>query len=293
MVVKRSVIRVTVMTSKICVLIVAAMITSALRADTTIPPPSPAPDSGAAKKISPNQVLADIAREAILKSLKPEYDKQDNWGHQKEIVDGYHWVSHSDGWHLEKQTKKVNEGLWRSYRVRLDDPRHNLKLRFTDPKPGAAGRTAFQAILAAKLNVEARQEQWVLGVKGLNFQVAGDATVEAKLDIQIGIEPVKDASFGTIQVDPRVNAVHLRLVDLTLKRVDIIHGDAAKEIGNAMEDIIAGELRKREPDVTKKINAEIAKHRDKLQFSPSQIAQIGWDKVQALLGAFGGEKTAN
>jgi hypothetical protein len=78
--VKRSVIRVTVMTSKIYVLIVAAMITSALRADTTIPLPSPAPDSGAAKKISPNQVLADIAREAILKSLKPEYDKQDNWG---------------------------------------------------------------------------------------------------------------------------------------------------------------------------------------------------------------------
>lgn len=278
---------------KICAVIVATIATSIACADTTIAPPTPTPDSAAAKKISPNQVLAEIAREAILKSLKPEYDKQDNWGHQKDIVDGYHWVSHTDSWHLEKQTKKVNEGLWRSYRVRLDDPQHNLKLRFTDPKPGAAGRTAFQAILSAKLNVEAKQEQWVLGIKGLNFQVAGDATVEAKLDIEIGIEPAKGASFGTIQVDPRINAVHLRLVDLTLKRVDIIHGDAAKELGHAFEDIIAGELRKREPDVTKKINTEIAKHQDKLQFSPSQIAQIGWDKVQALLGAFSGEKTAN
>jgi len=281
------------MSSKICFFIVAAIITPSLRADTTVPSLSPAPDSTAAKKSSPNQVLAEIAREAILKSLKPEYDKQDNWGHQNDIVDGYRWLWHTDGWHLEKQTKKVNEGLWRSYRVRLDDPQRNLKLRFTDPKPGATGRTAFQAILSAKLNVEAKQEQWVLGVKGLNFQVAGDATVEAKLDVEIGIEPVKGASFGTIQVDPRINAVHLRLVDLTLKRVDFIHGDAAKELGHAFEDIIAGELRKREPDVTKKINAEIAKHRDKLQFSPSQIAQIGWDKVQALLGAFSGEKTAN
>jgi hypothetical protein len=130
-------------------------------------------------------------------------------------------------------------------------------------------------------------------VKGINFQVAGDATVEAKLDVEIGIDPVRGASFGTIQVDPRISAVHLRLVDLTLKRVDIIHGDAAKELGHAFEDIIAGELRKREPDITKKINAEIAKHRDKLQFSPSQIAQIGWEKVQALLGAVSGEKTAN
>src|SRR5262249_44552857 len=155
--------------------------------DTTVPPPVPKPDSAAVQKnVSPNQALADIAREAILKSLKPEYEKQDNWGHQKEIVDGYRWVSHADGWHLEKQTKNVNEGLWRSYRVRLDDPQHNLKLRFTAPKAAEAGRTAFQAILAAKLNVEARQEQWVLGVKGLNFQVAGDATVEAKLDVQIG-----------------------------------------------------------------------------------------------------------
>src|SRR5262249_25350478 len=134
----------------------------------------------------------------------------------------------------------------------------------------------------------ARQEQWVLGVKGLNFQVAGDATVEAKLDVQIGIQPLKGGSFGSIEVQPEVTAVHLRLVDLTLKRVDIIRGDAAKELGHALEDIIAGELRKREPDVTKKINAEIAKHRDKLQFSPSQIAEIGWDKVQALLGAVGG-----
>jgi len=278
---------------KTCAVIVATIATSIAFADTTVAPPTPTPDSAAAKKISPNQVLAEIAREAILKSLKPEYDKQDNWGHQKDVVDGYHWVSHPDGWHLEKQTKKVNEGLWRSYRVRLHDPQHKLKLRFTDPKPGAAGRTAFQAILSAKLNIEAKQEQWVLGVKGLNFQVAGDATVEAKLDVEIGIEPVKGATFGTIQVDPRINAVHLRLVDLTLKRVDIIHGDAAKELGHAFEDIIAGELRKRETDITKKINAEIAKHRDKLQFSPSQIAQIGWDKVQALLGTFSGEKTAN
>jgi len=281
------------MHSCICAFVAFLLLTSSLRADTTIPPATPAPDSVAAKKISPNQVLAEIAREAILKSLKPEYDKQDNWGHQKEIVDGYHWVSHPDGWHLEKQTKKVNEGLWRSYRVRLDDPQHNLKLRFTDPKPGAGGRTAFQAILSAKMNVEAKQEQWVLGVKGINFQVAGDATVEAKLDVEIGIEPVKGASFGTIQVDPHIDAVHLRLVDLTLKRVDIIHGDAAKELGHALEDILAGELRKREPDVTKKINTEIAKHRDKLQFSASQIAQIGWDKVQALLGAFDSAKTAD
>ena len=200
------VIRVTVMTSKFFALIVAAVITPALHADTTVPPPAPAPDSAAAKKISPNQVLADIAREAILKSLKPEYEKQDNWGHQKEIVDGYRWVSHPDGWHLEKQTKKVNEGLWRSYRVRLDDPQHNLRLRFTDPKPGAAGRTAFQAILSAKLNLEAKQEQWVLGVKGINFQVAGDATVEAKLDIDIGIEPVKApalARFKSIRESAR------------------------------------------------------------------------------------------
>src|SRR5262245_38854402 len=275
------------MNFKICVLFLFALAVASSRADTNAPPPTPIPDSATAqKKISPNQVLADIARDAILKRLKPEYDKQDNWGHQKEIVDGYHWVSRDGAWHLEKQTKKVNEGLWRSYRVRLVDPEHNLKLRFTDPKPGAGGRTAFQAILAAKLNVEGRQEQWVLGVKGLNFQVAGDATVEAKLDVEVGIEPVKGASFGTIQVDPQVSAVHLRLVDLTLKRVDIIHGDAAKELGHALEDILAGELRKREADVTKKINAEIAKHRDKLQFSPSQIAQIGWDKVQTLLGAF-------
>ncbi|HEY2762075.1 MAG TPA: hypothetical protein VGI75_15060 [Pirellulales bacterium] len=63
------------------------------------------------------------------------------------------------------------------------------------------------------------------------------------------------------------------------------HGDAAKELGHALEDILAGEMHKQEPKAMEKINAEIAKHRDKLQFSPAEIAELGWDKVQALLGA--------
>jgi hypothetical protein len=55
-----------------------------------------------------------------------------------------------------------------------------------------------------------------------------------------------------------------------------------------LKDMVAGEIRKREPEVAKKINAQIEKNRSKLQFSPTQIAQIGWEKVQNLLSGING-----
>jgi hypothetical protein len=256
------------------------------------PPPKPSeppaaatgttPSSTAAQ--SPNQALAEMAREAVLKSIKPEYEKLDNWGHQKEIVDGYHWEQRPDGWHWVKQTKKVNEGTWRRYLVRIDHPEQNLKLRFTPPQPAANGATSFQAFLTTRLWVDAAQEQWVLGVKGLNFHVEGYATIRARLDILVSIQPVAGASFGTIEVLPKVTDVNLELVDLTLTKVDLLHGDAARELGRMLKDIVASEIKKKEPDVAKKINAQIEKNRDKLRFSPSQMAQVGWEKIQSLLG---------
>jgi hypothetical protein len=254
-------------------------------------PEAAAPAISTGQNVSPNQALAELAKEAVLKSLKPEYDKQENWGHQKEIVDGYHWQQRADGWHFVKQTKKVNDGTWRQYRVRLDNPERNLKLRFTPPQPGPNSGTAFQAFLTAKLWANGVQEQWVLGVKGLNFHVEGYATIRARLDIVVNVQPVEGASFGTIEVLPQVTGVNLELVDLTLTKVDMLHGDAARELGRMLKDIVAGEVRKREPEVAAKINAQIQKNRGKLQFSPSQIAQIGWEKIQNLLGGLGGAES--
>ena len=167
----------------------------------------------------------------------------------------------------------------------------NLQIRFTTPHQAEDGRTAFQVFLTAKLGVEAAQEQWTMGIKGLNFQVAGEATISARLDLSVAIHPVLGAGFGTIEVQPEVTAVDLRLVDLSLKRLDIIHGDLARELGHAFEDILAGELHKKEREITKKINLEITKHQDKLRFSASQIAEIGWEKIQGLLSATSGSST--
>lgn len=235
-------------------------------------------------KPSPNQSLATLARQIIIDSLPTTYEKRDNWGHQKDFHIGYEWVHRGGRWHFDKRIKRLNDGLWRMYTVRLIDPQQNLKVRFTKPHAADQGRTAFQVFLTAKLWTDARQEQWRIGVKGLNFHVEAEATVEVRLDVEVGIKPVTEATLGTVEIKPVVSSVGLRLVDLTLRKFDKIHGDLARELGNAFEDILAGELRKREGEVAKKINTEIKKNREKLTFSPSQIAEIGWDKIQSLLG---------
>jgi hypothetical protein len=255
------------------------------------PPSTTPPATAQVASAAPNQALAEMAKEVLLKSLPPEYEKKENWGHQKDLVTGYEWRQHDGHWQADKVTKKVNDGRWRTYRVKLDNAARNLQIRFTTPHQADDGRTAFQVFLTAKLGIEADQEQWTLGIKGLNFQVAGEATIAARLDLTVAIHPVSGAGFGTIEVQPEVTAIELQLVDLTLKRLDMIHGDLARELGHAFEDILAGELHKKEGEITKKINLEIAKHQDKLRFSAGQIAQIGWEKIQGLLSATAGSST--
>lgn len=235
-------------------------------------------------KLSPNEALAGLAKQIIIDSIPPEYEKSDNWGHQADFHVGYHWVHRGGRWHFDKRIKRLNDGLWRKYSVKLLNPQQNLHVRFTKARPGDKGRTAFKVFLTAKLWTDARQERWRMGVKGLNFHVEAEATVEVRLDVEVGIDPVEDAALGTIEIKPRITGVGLRLVDLHLRKFDKIHGDLARELGNAAEDILAGELHKREEEVRKKINVEIKKNREKLTFSPSQIAEIGWEKVQSLLG---------
>ena len=255
----------------------AAAATNSASSSNPAPPAAPA--------ASPNQAIADLAKDALIKSLPPAYEKRDNWGHEKEIVTGYVWRQVDGHWQAEKVTKKVNDGLWRMYRVTLDNAARNLQIRFTAPQPAENGRAAFQVFLTARLGIEARQEQWTLGIKGLNFHVEGEATIAARIDVTVSVGPAAGAGFGALEVHPEVTSMNLRLVDLNLKRLDAIHGDAAHELGHAFEDILAGELHKREGEVTKKLNVEIAKHKDKLRFSASQIVEIGWEKIQALLSA--------
>jgi hypothetical protein len=260
--------------------IIILLAVSAASADTTALNANPPSDA----RQSPNQAMADLAKQVLLESMPPVYEKRDNWGHQTDMVDGFHWEFRDGRWHFVHQSKKVNDGLWRMYKVQLVNPERNLQVRFTAPRPADDGRTAFSAFLSARLEIEARQEQWRLGIKGLNFHVEGEAKIETKLDIVIGVEPLPGGGFGAVQIRPEVTHVDLRLTELTLKKVDLIEGDLARELGHALEDIVAGEIRKREPEVARKINAQIQKQQSKLVFSPKQFAEVGWEKFQSLLG---------
>ena len=258
-------------------LIVSLALSTPLHAEAPVPSTADAPAP------SPNDALVALAREALLKNLPPEYVKRSNWGHQKQTVVGYEWVFRDGGWRLDERTKPLNDGLWRMYRVKLENPEHNLNVRIT-PLPTENGHTAMEVFLTARLHAEAWQEQWRIGIKGLNFYIEAEATVQARMEVEIAIQPAADASFGTVEVRPHVNAVGLQLIDLRVQRIDKIGGEIAHELGRALKDVVADELHKREPEIATKINKEIDKHRDKLKFSPSQIVELNWNKVQSLLG---------
>ncbi len=252
---------------------------AALHAANLAPPADTAQSDG-----SPNNALAALANDALLKSLPPQYEKRDNWGHQTQTTAGYEWHFRDGSWHLDNRTKMANDGRWRMYRLNLVDPERNLSLQISPLRAADGAKTALDIVLTARLHADAWQEQWTVGIKGFNYHIEADATVQVRLAAEVGMQPSPEGSFGTIEIVPHVNTVALRLIDLNVERIDKIGGDLAKELGRALKDVVADELKKREPEVAAKINTEIAKHRDKLCFSPAQIADLGWDKIQALFG---------
>jgi hypothetical protein len=229
--------------------------------------------------------LEEAIRQAILDELKQKYEDSDNWGHTTSALKG---VKIKGKWfkpRIEKVTTPVKNGLWQRYIVTLIEPDKNLHLRLGNVHASESGRIAFSLLLEAKLRGEAHIERWRLGTKTFNVSALADAIVEARIDCDVAIRFEPGKLLSDVVLDPRVTAVHLKLIDLDLKRLSKIGGDPVHELGDSITPLVGRELDRREPKIVAKANAAIDKRRNRLRFSFDEFLKSGWSKLQTTMAA--------
>ncbi|HEY2839515.1 MAG TPA: hypothetical protein VGJ26_10210 [Pirellulales bacterium] len=258
----------------------ALMITAPSIAFSQAPPAAPTP--------SPSELsLADGIRRAMLDSLPREFNGENDWGEKKQISRGLK-ISREEGRpQLERRKKEVNHGLWTQYKINLIDPEQNLQVRVEKLRRTAPGQLAFELYLSARIDGEARVERWRRGVKFMNFKAEAASVVEARVECEVALRPIAGGGLGTLMVEPRVNAAHLSLVDVDLRRVSKFDGPAANEFGDRMRRTLDKELHSREGEIVRKLNQAIAANADKLQFTSDSFVSAGWTKAGEFLTKLG------
>ena len=138
---------------------------------------------------------------------------------------------------------------------------------------GPEGVTYSKYPYTSRMRCVVRFEQWVLGVKGLNFPVVSDAVVQmdARCELVVSTERREKSFLPDVILAPSLQRVRLTLRDIDTHRVGEIRGDIAEELGNGSRSFLQDLLHKQEAKVVKKANAAIAKKREALRFPASKL----------------------
>ena len=215
----------------------------------------------------------ETLRAVLLTAIPDKYEDRKHWGKTTKVFDGFKVRQHGFDVQISKRTKLVNHGSWYMYQVQLLDPQRTLQLAIDRFESRGPGRFSFELHVTAKMRCVARFEQWVLGVKGLNFPVISDAVVrmDAVCELAVNTERREKSFLPDVILAPSLQRVRLTLQDIDTHQVGEFRGDIAEELGNGSRSFIKDLLHQQEPKVVKKANAAIAKKREALRFPASKL----------------------
>ena len=215
----------------------------------------------------------EALRAVLLTAIPDKYEDRKHWGKTTKVFDGFKVKQHGFDVQVSKRTKLVNHGSWSMYQVQLLDPQRNLQLAIDHFESRGPGRFSFELHVTAKMRCVARFEQWVLGVKGLNFPVISDAVIQmdAQCELAVSTERREKSFLPDVILAPTLRRVTLTLRDIDTHQVGEFRGDIAEELGNGSRSFITDLLHQQEPKVVKKANAAIAKKREALLVPASKL----------------------
>jgi hypothetical protein len=129
------------------------------------------------------------------------------------------------------------------------------------------GSTRFELFLKVRARAETQFTYWTYGVKGLNGSIESDVTVQALADCSFRIETAsKNGSFlPQVAFAPQVHGLDLKLSDVDTRRVGVIGGWVADELGNATRKAVEDLLQSQEPRILERIQKSIRKNEDRMQ----------------------------
>lgn len=213
-----------------------------------------------------------LVTEILRAHLPHDYENTKRWGQTKQVLDGWHVAR--DGLRLKtkRKYKDVNHGTWTRYHVKLTDP-DSFRLRIAPLKAHGDGRVALTAEIFAPLWISGRISQWNHGVQLFSLSAVGDAkaTLTVTCAVRLRLDGAKKLVPDVI-VEPEVLSAELAIDDFHLHEISKLDGPVVKELGREARRFIDEEVAERNASLATKLNAQLAKRKDKLRFSLTEIS---------------------
>jgi hypothetical protein len=196
-----------------------------------------------------------VVEELVVALFPEEIEGEDNWGDQTSIITGWRF---REG-RLVPRESDVNHGFWQRYSFSLVEPDETLQIwidETSSPEPGV-----FDCHWRLKLRGRCRTQvaHWTLGVKGFNTSTESDVTVVARVHCQLTLKPTFDTATlrPGVEVDLNIRDLSLRLRDIDTRRIGIIGGWVAREMGDGQRRFIEAILQSQEDRIRRRIQEEI------------------------------------
>lgn len=216
---------------------------------------------------------SEMIRAVLLTAIPDQYEDKSHWGKTNEMFDGLDVKQRGFDIRVKERKKRVNNGLWQRFKVRLVNPKKNLKLLIGDFQQDGLNRYRFDVLMSSQMLCRGDMEHWLMGVKGFNISVESEAEVEIRASCQLVVktEFQPKSMIPDLILQPRVMNVSLRLTDLEVRRIGEIRGDLAEGLGDSTRGFVENLIRAQGPKVLKKANEAIDKKRDQLRVPLSRL----------------------
>ena len=216
---------------------------------------------------------SEALRTVLLTAIPDKFEDRRNWDKTREVFDGLNVKQRGFNIRVAERKKRVNHGTWHKYQVQLLDPDHHLQFKIDNIRPAANGRFRFNIKLACRLNCRGDVEQWVLGVKGLNFTIISEADVRIVADCLVAIRTATKPKslIPDFVFEPQLTDLKINLTGLEVRRIGEIRGDIAESMGDGSRSFIEALLHSQEGRTLKKANEVLQKKSGQLRLPMSRF----------------------
>jgi hypothetical protein len=217
---------------------------------------------------------SELARAILATAIPDKYEDKKHWGKTREVFDGFRIEQRGFNMRMSERKRKVNHGTWYMFTIRFPNPEKNVNLVIDHVETQGPGKFTFAIhIRLKKILIHGQFEQWLLGVKGLNFDFESDVDVllDATCQMSIRTDWKEGSLLPDLVLEPSIRWVRLSLLDVNTHRVGRVGGDIAEELGNSSRKVFEELLHSQESRVLKKANEAIQKKKDSLRLPVSKL----------------------
>jgi len=220
--------------------------------------------------------LHDLLNAVVRGGIPHTFEDHKKWGRQVEVWAGVRLRREGLRIKTKRRKKLVNDGDWTQHRVTLVNPEEELAVRLVDPIAQPDGTVQFDAVVTAPLLIHTRYTKWVHGVQLLSVSTEARAKVKlrARCELRMRLDPTKLPP--DVILDPKVTDADLTLLEFRLDKISKVGGAVANEIGDAAEKVLVDKIEDYRPKLKRKINAAIAKKKDRLRVSLHDLVESQW-----------------